>query len=201
MGRWSRPLARTFVEWLGVGTRAHWLDVGGGGGALSEAICELGKPASVIACDPSGPFLETARSTLVDKRVMFELGTGERLPERDGGFDVIVSGLALNFMPDPGRALVAMRGRLGSRGMVGAYVWDYAGGIELIHHFWQTAVGLDPEAAGLDESRRFPFCNPDGLQALFSRAGLAQVEVERSQVATVFASFDDYWEPFLGRTG
>jgi ubiquinone/menaquinone biosynthesis C-methylase UbiE len=201
MGRWSRPLAKTFVEWLGLEARAHWLDVGCGTGALTEAICELGKPASVVACDPSGPFLEIASSTLPDKRVSFELGTGERLPDREGGFDAVVSGLVLNFLPHVERGLAAMRARLSPRGVVAAYVWDYAGGIQFVHHFWQAAVALDPAAAGLDESQRFSFCNAEGLVAAFRAAGFGKVEVERSGQATRFASFDDYWEPFLGRTG
>lgn len=201
MGRWSRPVARTFVEWLGVEARAHWLDVGCGTGALTQAICELGKPASVMACDPSGPFLEIASSTLPDKRVSFELGTGERLPEREGGFDAIVSGLVLNFLPNVERALGAMRARLGPRGVVAAYVWDYDDGIQFVRHFWEAAVALDPAAADLAENQRFAFCDAEGLTAAFGAAGFGQVEVERSRQATRFAGFDDFWEPFLGRTG
>jgi SAM-dependent methyltransferase len=201
MGRWSRPLAKTFVEWLALEPRGHWLDVGCGTGALTGAICELGKPASVVACDPSGPFLEIASSTLPDKRVSFELGTGERLPDREGGFDAVVSGLVLNFLPDVERALGAMRARLSPRGVVAAYVWDYAGGIQFVHHFWQVALALDPAAAALNESQRFSFCNPDGLVAAFRVAGFGKVEVERSRQVTRFASFDDFWQPFLGRTG
>lgn len=201
MGRWSRPLAKTFVEWLGLEARVHWLDVGCGTGALTEAICELGRPASVVACDPSGPFLEIASSTLPDKRVSFELGTGERLPDREGGFDAIVSGLVLNFLPDVERALAAMRARLSPGGVVAAYVWDYAGGIQFVDHFWQAAVALDPGAAALRESERFSFCTAAGLEAAFRAVGFDRVEVERSRLITRFASFDDFWEPFLGRTG
>ena len=192
MGRWSRPIAKLFVEWLGLEPRAHWLDVGCGTGALTDAICELGRPASVVACDPSGPFLETASSTLADKRVMFELGDGEHLPDRDGGFDAIVSGLTLNFFPNAVRALTAMRRRASGRGVVAAYVWDYAGGMELLSRFWQAAIELDPAAANLDEARRFQSCNAEGLSALFQAAGLAQIATERLLVSLPFASFDDY---------
>jgi SAM-dependent methyltransferase len=201
MGRWSRPLAKIFVDWLGLEPRAHWLDVGCGTGALTEAICEIGKPASVVACDPSGPFLEAASSTLPDKRVSFELATAERLPERDGGFDAIVSGLVLNFVPDVGRALTLMRGRTSPRGVVGGYVWDYPEGMEFVRRFWEVAVALDPSASILDESKRFSFCNPPALEALFRGAGFGKVAIEPAQVATEFASFEEYWAPFLGRTG
>ena len=201
MGRWSRLLAKRFVDWLGVDARAHWLDVGCGTGALTAAICELGKPVSVVACDPSGPFVEAASSTLPDKRVSFELASGDYLPRREGGFDIVVSGLVLNFVADPARTLAAMRQRLGARGLVAAYVWDYAGGVQFLQHFWDVAVALDPAAAALDEGRRFAAFGRDALAEHFRAAGLAEVTVEALSMPTVFAGFDDYWEPFLGRTG
>lgn len=201
MGRWSRAVGKQFVEWLAVEPRAHWLDVGCGTGALTEAICELGRPASVVACDPSGPFVEAASSTLPDKRVSFELGSSDYLPRREGGFEVVVSGLVLNFVPDVARTLGAMRRRLAARGLVAAYVWDYAGGMQLLSQFWAAAVELDPGARELDEARRFAEFGPQMLSERFQAAGLADVAVEALTVSTVFAGFDDYWEPFLGRTG
>lgn len=201
MGRWSRVVARSFVPWLEVEGRAHWLDVGCGTGALTEAICELGNPASVVACDPSGPFIETASSTLPDKRVAFELAGAEHLPDRDGGFDVIVSGLVLNFLADPERALANMRRRLSPRGFVAVYVWDYTEGVELLRRFWDAATEVDPRAAVVDERRRFGFCNPEGLARLFRAADLGSVHWTRFTVPTPFASFDEIWQPLLGRTG
>jgi hypothetical protein len=49
------------------------------------------------------------------------------LPATDRSFDAVVSGLALNFVPDPAR--VSCRDGLGHRRRcaVGAYVWDYGG--------------------------------------------------------------------------
>ncbi len=62
MGRWSRPLARSFVSWLGLPPGDRWLEVGCGTGALTAAICELADPASVLACDPSESFVASARA-------------------------------------------------------------------------------------------------------------------------------------------
>ena len=50
MGRWSRSLARVFLEWLAAKASGHWLDVGCGTGALSSTICELCQPASLLGC-------------------------------------------------------------------------------------------------------------------------------------------------------
>lgn len=49
MGRWSRPLAERFVQWLDAPDGRHWLDVGAGTGALAAAICRVATPASVVA--------------------------------------------------------------------------------------------------------------------------------------------------------
>jgi len=201
MGRWSRSVARGFVEWLEVAPRAHWLDFGCGTGALSAAICELKNPGSVLACDASGPLVEQARERLPDKRVAFELAQAERPPEREGGFDVAVSGLVLNFLEDPRRALALLRSRLSERGFTASYVWDYAGGVQLLSSFWRAAVALDPSAAPLVEDVRFGQWNRTLLSSLLRDAGYCRVETRAIEIETVFAGFDDYWQPFLGRTG
>jgi len=201
MARWSRRVAQPFVAWLGVEDHAEWLEVGCGTGALTAAICEFGKPSSVLACDPSGPFLDAASVAVPDKRVTFELADGEHLPESAEDFDAVVSGLVLNFLPDPERALRVMRQRLRPGGLLGAYVWDYAGGVDFLRHFWEEAIALDPRAASLDESRRFATFSAGGLASLFEAVGLVEVEVKGLEVSTPFANFEDYWQPFLGRTG
>jgi hypothetical protein len=86
-------------------------------------------------------------------------------------------------------------------GTIAAYVWDYAGRMELMRHFWDAAVELAPEAAHLDEGVRFPLCRPGALRALFADAGLLSVDVDAIDIATGFADFDDYWQPFLGGQG
>jgi hypothetical protein len=83
-------------------------------------------------------------------------------------------------------------------GVAAVYVWDYAGKMQLMRHFWNAAVALDPEAAKLDEGRRFPLCQPEALAWLFRGAGLQDVTVRALDIDTDFRDFDDYWTPFLG---
>ena len=80
MGRWSRLLAPRFISWLPVRSTAHWLDVGCGTGALGDAICAGAHPASVVACDPSEPFVEYARQHQVDSRVSFVVAKSCNMP-------------------------------------------------------------------------------------------------------------------------
>ena len=201
MGRWSRPLARSFIRWLTPPGGAHWLDVGCGTGALTIAICELADPASVLACDPSKPFIDHARRTVLDGRVAFVVAGAEDLPDGAGNLDYIVSGLVLNFIADPNRAIARLKQRLRRGGMIAAYVWDYADGIEFLRRFWNEAVALDSAAADLDEGRRFLLCQPEALKALVQGAGLRDVTVGALEIQTRFQNFKDFWTPFLRGTG
>ena len=201
MGRWSRGVADEFLDWLAPIPRANWLDVGCGTGALTEAICHRAAPASVVACDPSPEFVAFARNSLVDSPVIFLVAGADNLPRRDGGFDYIVSGLALNFLPQPANAVRSMRERVRQGGKLAAYVWDYAEGMQFLRVFWDEVVALDPSAAQLDEGRRFPLCRPDALIQLFTEAGMDAVEIKAIEIATTFPDFEAYWSPFLGGTG
>jgi len=83
-------------------------------------------------------------------------------------------------------------------GTVAAYVWDYAGQMQLMRYFWDAAVALDPAACTLDEGQRFPLCQPEPLRQLFQTAQLGKVGVRSIDIPTTFRDFDDYWSPFLG---
>jgi len=195
VGRWSRLVAAGFLGWLAVGPGRQWLDVGCGTGALAAAIMAHAQPSTVVAVDPSEGYVGWAAAHIDDPRIHFEVADATHLPP--GPFDVIVSGLVLNFVPDPEQAVACMRAAAPG-GLVAAYAWDYAGRMELMRHFWDAAAALDPAAASLDEGVRFPLCRPDRLEALWRGAGLAEVATHAIDVDTVFADFDDYWRPFLG---
>jgi SAM-dependent methyltransferase len=201
MGRWSRALAHQFLAWLRPPAAAHWLEVGCGTGALTTAIVSSCGPHSVVACDPSEPFIDHARRHLADPRVTFVVGGADALPPHDSSFDLAVSALVLNFLPVPGETLALLRQRLRPGGAVAACVWDYAGAMEFLRVFWDAATAVDGRAATLDEGRRFPLCSAQALHALFDAAGLTQVETGAIEIETRFAGFEDYWEPFLRGTG
>jgi SAM-dependent methyltransferase len=200
VGRWSREVAPLFLSWLDVPAGRKWLDVGCGTGALCAAILDRCEPASVAGVEPSAGFLQTAKDNLAGRAALHQ-GSASAIPLGDASVDVVVSGLVLNFVPEPRAALAEMARVTGSRGTIAAYVWDYAGKMELMRHFWDAAVELDAHAAALDEGPRFPLCRPQALEQLFAGAGLEAVEVRPIDIPTPFADFDDYWGPFLGGQG
>jgi SAM-dependent methyltransferase len=201
VGRWSRLVAVEFLRWLWVPAGARWLDVGCGTAAVTDSVLTFGSPLDVVGVDPSEGFVRHARSHVSDARARFVVGTATGLPFGGETVDAVVSGLVLNFVPDPARAVAEMARVVRPGGVVGGYVWDYAGDMQLLRHFWDAAGALDPSARDLDEAGRFPLCRPEPLQGLCADAGLADVRVVPIDVPTRFRDFEDYWAPFLGGQG
>ncbi|MDM0114980.1 methyltransferase domain-containing protein [Variovorax sp. J22R133] len=201
VGRWSRKVATQFLAWLELAPDLEWLDVGCGTGALTETILLEAKPASVVAVDPSRGFVQYAQENIPDPRASFEGGDAQKLALDSDSFDVAVGGLMLNFVPQPALAAAEMARVVKPGGTVAAYVWDYAGRMQLMRHFWEAAVELNPGARELDEGSRFPLCQPAALEQLLVDAGMDNVELRAIDIATPFSDFDDYWSPFLGGQG
>lgn len=156
------------------------------------------RPAAVHGIDPSNGYLALAREQIRDPRVRFDKGDARNLAVESGKYDAAVCGLVLNFIPDLQAGLYEMARVVRTGGVVAAYVWDYAGKMELMRYFWDAAVALKPENLERDEARRFPICKPEPLKKLFESTGLKNVETRSIDAPTHFRDFDDYWTPFLG---
>ena len=135
MGRWSRLVAREVLDWLALPAKLKWLDVGCGVGALTSEILARAAPASVTGWDSSEGFLTYARKQIPYANASFRPGDAQALPFADKSFDAAVSGLVLNFVRSSERATGEMRRVLRPGGVAAAYVWDYAGNMELIQRF------------------------------------------------------------------
>jgi SAM-dependent methyltransferase len=201
VGRWSRLVAEKFIDWLAVSSGQTWGDVGCGTGALVECILGSADPADVFGVDRSEAYVSDARNRVRDSRACFEVGDACALTWAAATCDVTVSGLVLNFVPDSDAMVREMVRVTRPGGRVAAYVWDYAGGMQMIRHFWDAAVELNRGDSKLDQAERFPLCQPGPLEQLFRRAGLISVSVRAIEVPTVFRDFEDYWRPFLGKQG
>jgi SAM-dependent methyltransferase len=198
VGRWSRLVAREFLAWLAVPPAKQWLDIGCGTGALNQVILEVASPSKVKGVDLSEGYIAFARDQVADDRVSFSVGDAQAIPLESAQYDAVVSGLVLNFVPQPDLAVSEMLRVARPGGIVAAYVWDYADQMQLMRYFWDTAVKLDLAAFDLDEGQRFQICKPEPLTKLFHTAKLNNIEVRAIDVPTVFRDFDDYWRPFLG---
>jgi SAM-dependent methyltransferase len=201
VGRWSRRVAEEFIGWLGVPPGRSWVDVGCGTGALTDSITAHAAPASVVAVDRSADFVAHASAAVGDRRVAFLVGDAASLPLTGARADAVVSGLVLNFLPDPGAAIAELRRVTRPGGTVAAYVWDYADGMQPIRAFWDAAIELAPSARDVDEAVRFPLCHPDRLTDLFAGSGLSEVSARSIDAEAAFRDFDDYWQPFLSGVG
>jgi SAM-dependent methyltransferase len=200
MGRWSAHLAPLIVKFGGVREGNSVLDVGSGTGALAFAVAASVPSARVTGVDPSSAYVAFAQGRARDDRVRFVVGDAQQLQLADRTFDRVLSLLVMNFIPDRTKALREMMRVTRPGGVVAAVVWDYGDRMQMLRVFWDEAVALDPAAAARDE-RNMPLCKPGELAAFWRAHGLTEVDEQPLVIDTSFASFDDYWLPFLGGQG
>jgi ubiquinone/menaquinone biosynthesis C-methylase UbiE len=201
VGRWSRPVAHEFVAWVAAPPSQTWLDVGAGTGILTEVILQDASPAKVVGIDLSEDYIAFAKQRIHDDRVELKVEDADKIAFETPEFDVSVAGLVLNFLPSPEQTMKSMVQAVRDGGIVAAYVWDYSGQMEMMRHFWDAAIQVDPTAESADAGPRFAICRPENLRALYESVGLTAVDVIPIDVPTHFENFDDYWLPFLGAQG
>jgi SAM-dependent methyltransferase len=200
MGRWSRRVAPSLVAFAGVTDGDRVLDVGSGTGALTVAVLGAAPTTRVVGLDVATPYLDEARERLGGERASFQEGDAQDLAFADDAFDKTLSLLAFNFIPDSRRALAELVRVTKPGGVIAAAVWDYGDGMRMLRVFWDEAVALDPASEPRDE-RHMPLCRSGELAELWAEHGLADVETSTLVVELSFASFDDYWAPFLAGQG
>jgi ubiquinone/menaquinone biosynthesis C-methylase UbiE len=191
MGRWSRAVGVTFLDWLAPPKGARWLDVGCGTGIFTQLALDTCAPASIVAVDPAPAQIEHARKSEVAQRAEFRVADAQSLPFPDGTFDVVTSALVINFIPDRAKALAEMRRVSRRGGVVAGYVWDFAAnrGTNAPIREGLRRVGADvPIVVGTQDSRL------DALAGLFTRAGFSDIATRPIDIAVMFRDFDDLWQ-------
>jgi SAM-dependent methyltransferase len=186
MGRYSRPLSPQLAD----------LDVGCGTGALTTELVARVGASNVSAVDPSAPFVAAMRSRFPEVEV--HQAGADALPFADGVFDAVLAQLVVHFLADPVGGIREMARVARPGGVVGASVWDHAGGKGPLGVFWAAAHDLDP---GVKDESVMPGAAEGHLAALFREAGL--VDVADSQVVSRLdhATFEEWWEPFMRGVG
>ncbi len=200
MGRWSRLVAPSLVTFANPPRGARLLDVGSGTGALAQALLEGVAGCQVVGIEPAEAYVSYSREITSDARLRFEVGDALDIPFEDDSFDATLSLLILQELSDAPLAAREMRRVTRPGGSVIASQWDFAKGMPMLALFWDTILEVvTTDAARKAASDCMIAAYPDeiALQSLWQEAGLVEVETERHEVKMTFASFDDYWTPFL----
>jgi ubiquinone/menaquinone biosynthesis C-methylase UbiE len=191
MGRYSRELAPRLVAFAGVADGMRALDVGCGSGMLTAALADRLGAANVAAADPSESLLAACAARVPGADV--RRAPVEELPWPDATFDAVLSQLVLNFVADADAAVAEMRRVAAPGAILASCTWDYAGGMRMLHTFWDAAAELDPQAPAESSMR---YRTAEELAALWERGSLDDVETGSLEVEVAYRSFDEYWEPF-----
>ena len=191
MGKYSEPLAVQFADLAGIRAGLRVLDVGCGPGALTADLVRRTGPDAVRAVEPSASFAAAARERLPG--VDIRQSAAEQLPFPDASFDATLAQLVVHFMTDPVQGLHEMGRVTRPGGVVGACVWDHAGGRGPLSAFWRAVRELDPAA---DDESSLPGVRDGDLARLFTQAGLGEARVGTLTVRVRHASFDEWWERF-----
>jgi len=200
MGRWSRLVAPLLLEFAGVSDGDRVLDIGTGTGSLASAVAASRPKSEVTGIDPSQGFIQFAAKQQNAERIRFELGDAQALRFEAASFDHAIALLVMNFIPDHEKALSEMRRVTRPQGGVSACVWDYNDGMQMLRLFWDEVVALDPAAVPKDE-RHMKLSREGQLGQLWRSGGLLNVQERPITIRQSFASFDDYWAPFLTGAG
>jgi 2-polyprenyl-6-hydroxyphenyl methylase / 3-demethylubiquinone-9 3-methyltransferase len=112
-----RPRLAYFDRIVADWKRIRVLDLGCGGGFMSEALASRG--ADVIGIDPVVPLIETARrhARIAYPAISYLAGRGESIPLADGSIDRIVCVDVLEHVDDVDRVLAESRRVLRSGGL------------------------------------------------------------------------------------
>lgn len=196
MGRYSRPLAARFADWLEVSAGQRAIDVGCGPGALTGVLVDRLGADHVAAVDPSVPFVESCRQR--HPGVDVRQGVAESLPHDDDTFDVAAACLVVHFMSDPVAGLTEMARVTKPGGLVGATVWDIDGRRAPMAPVWVRLAEVAPERP--DESAAAGG-RPGEAEDLLERAGLREIEGGEIAVTITHPTFDEWWQPYLHGVG
>ena len=142
LARVMRPTTVELFERLGVAAGWHCLDVGCGGGDVTQELARLAHPAMVVGTDIDEPQLLIARQEAgaaeienVDYRLADAAGIADAV---SGEFDLVYARFLLTHLPAPEAAVVALSARARVGGIVAVEDIDVDG------YFWH------PPSAALD---------------------------------------------------
>ncbi|HWA18593.1 MAG TPA: class I SAM-dependent methyltransferase [Devosia sp.] len=202
MGRWSRELARGFINFTGASAGESILDVGCGTGSLTFELAKDSGLREIRAIDFSPVFVKAAKAQNTDSRVSIRQGDAMAIPYGDRSFDRALALLVLHFVPDGAKALAEMRRVVRPGGVVAAAVWDHLGGLPSMRMLVDTAAALFDAGRKLRSRYMFqPMMRPGEMKQAFVAAGLNGVTETELAIRMAYRNFEDFWAPIAAGEG
>ena len=191
MGRFSVPLAESFIDFARLPAEGRALDVGCGTGALTAVLARRFGETEVAAVDPSESFVATMthRFPWADVRH----GHAEALPFDDDLFAATLAELVVHFMTDATAGVREMLRVTRPGGVVAACVWDFAGRRAPQSTFFE---GLAAVVAEIDDETDRVGASQGELVTLLWDAGCTDVEEAALTVAVEYGGFDEWWDSY-----
>lgn len=179
------PLARLFLERIGLKSGQQLLDVACGTGIVGRlAASALGKGGRLAGVDFNSAMIEIARRHQSSDGPAPEwyVADANALPFDDAAFDVVLCQQGLLFFPDKLAALREMHRVLVDGGTLGLCVWrssehspmKQASTAVLVRH-------LGPEVAKISLAP-FSLGDHETLRSLFVDAGFSDIEIEATEI-------------------
>ncbi|HET6149803.1 MAG TPA: methyltransferase domain-containing protein [Polyangia bacterium] len=178
------PLGRAAMALLQLERGTRVVDVGCGCGQTLLELAELvGPSGEVLGLDISEPMLARARERVAaHENVSLALADAETYPFGPRSWDALFSRFGVMFFRDPQEAFTNLRRALRPHGQLAFVCWQ-----ELARNPWADiplravmARSPDTTVPGLLEPGApgpFAFADRDGLEALLSAAGYAEVRI------------------------
>jgi ubiquinone/menaquinone biosynthesis C-methylase UbiE len=190
MGKWSGFIGNAFIDWLSPPPNLRWVDIGCGNGAFTQLLVKRCAPLAIEGVDPSEGQVAFARERVALPAAQFRQGDAMALPYPNETFDAAVMALVVFFIPDPERGVAEMARVVRPGGLAAAYVWDIVsgGGPSEAVIGQMKGMGFTPPRAPKAEASTL-----EGLHALWTQAGFADIEARVLRARRTFDDFEDYW--------
>lgn len=177
----GRPVAEELIRTAALKPGERVLDIGCGTGIVTRLAAEQAGPGTRVAgLDPNPGMLAIARRTIpaAISAEWYEAGA-EAMPFSDDEFDVALSQMSLQFVPDKAAALREVRRVLASGGRL---VLNVPGPTAPLFDIFADAMGrhIAPETAGFVR-QVFSLHDVDEVRGMLDGAGFDEVEVEASE--------------------
>jgi ubiquinone/menaquinone biosynthesis C-methylase UbiE len=166
------PASRHLIDMFTMVNARAVVDVGAGVGSLYSTLSSAAPQARVVLTDRAEGMLRLSTSA-ADRAV----ADADRLPFRDGSFDVAILAFMLQYVEDPRHTLREARRVLRPGGHAGVLVWGATAESEA-EQLWLAAL----DDAGAPEAGRLATYydavdSPDKLRGVLTDAGYTYVDV------------------------